>query len=240
AKRSLRKVTVNRISRISRNRAEAGNWARHWPRQALTHSISSILVLMGSYTLMPHITATAIAQTTPSVTYPVLSAGSTGDTVSRLQATLKLLGFYQGSVDGNYNAPTQAAVTRFQIAAGLPADGITGPSTWRRLLPAPSDISETAVVPPVAPAEPVANTPAPAEPPTQPQGPPILRPEVEGSAVSQLQRELQQLGYYDGEIDGIYGDLTQSAVKEFQADKGLEVDAVVGPSTWEALTRALS
>ena len=197
----------------------------------------------------------AIAQTVPSITYPVLSAGSTGDTVSRLQATLKLLGFYQGSVDGTYNASTQTAVTQFQTAAGLSADGITGPSTWQKLLPSPSDISNTAIVEPVAttpqPAEgPAAEQPAeqpaepaatqPAEEPAAPTGPPILRPDVEGGAVAQLQRELQQLGYYDGDIDGIYGEQTQAAVISFQTDQQLEADAIVGPSTWDALTRALN
>lgn len=189
----------------------------------------------------------AVAQSVSSVTYPILSEGSTGDSVSRLQATLKLLGFYAGPINGNYNTSTQAAVARFQTAAGIAADGITGASTWQKLLPTPSDISTTATAQPVARTEPVVDTPtspsaepADEQPQAQPQGPPILRPNVEGSAVSQLQRELQQLGYYDGEIDGVYGDLTQAAVKNFQSDKGLEVDAIVGPSTWEALTQALS
>lgn len=178
-----------------------------------------------------------LAQATPSITYPTLLAGSTGDSVSRLQATLKLLGFYQGEVNGTYSPTTQSAVSRFQSAAGLPVDGIAGPSTWRKLLPLREDIAPVATTP--APS--VAPTPAATDPiaPAEPTGPPILRPDIEGPAVAQLQRELQALGYYSGVVDGIYGEGTQNAVKDFQSDQQLEVDAIVGPSTWDALTRAL-
>ncbi|MGB7251094.1 MAG: peptidoglycan-binding protein [Phormidesmis sp.] len=161
---------------------------------------------------------------------PTLSLDSVGERVSRLQATLALLGFYQGTVDGSYGQATQDAVVQFQTAAGINADGVTGPSTWRKLLPTPDEVS------------PVVS--APAAPPTQNQsptgGPPILRPNAEGSAVSQLQTELQELGYYSGAIDGGYGEETEAAVRQFQSDQQLEVDAVVGPSTWNALSEALA
>ena len=182
-----------------------------------------------------------LAQATPSVTYPILQRGSTGETVSRLQATLQLLGFYQGPIDGTFTEATAAAVAQFQTAAGLQADSVVGPATWQKLLPQPGAIA-TNPVPPQSPAP----TPQPSETPTPPDttaeapsGPPILRPDVEGPAVAQLQRELQTLDYYDGPIDGIYGPQTQAAVIQFQTDQQLEVDAIVGPSTWDALTRAL-
>jgi N-acetylmuramoyl-L-alanine amidase len=201
--------------------------------------------------------AAAVANPSPvmlaQVTYPTLVAGSTGETVSRLQATLKLLGFYQGDVDGNYSQSTQDAVAQFQTAAGIPADGVTGPTTWRNLLPEPTDIASGSEVPTSQPAAmPEAaspeSSPAPSEPASQPaseevviaNGPPILNANAQGSAVSQLQRELQALGYYDGQIDGTYGEVTQAAVRAFQSDQQLEVDAIVGPSTWDALTRALA
>jgi hypothetical protein len=40
--------------------------------------------------------------------------------------------------------------------------------------------------------------------------------------------------------DGIFGPLTQSAVEDFQTDKGLSEDAIVGPQTWDALIIQLS
>ncbi|WP_199300325.1 peptidoglycan-binding protein [Trichocoleus sp. FACHB-262] len=64
-----------------------------------------------------------------------LKLGTQGRDVSELQATLRLLGFYAGAVDGFYRESTAIAVSRFQTAAGLPADGIVGPATWDQLFP---------------------------------------------------------------------------------------------------------
>lgn len=36
-------------------------------------------------------------------------------------------------------------------------------------------------------------------------------------------------------VDGIFGQLTENAVKDFQTAKHLEVDGIVGPHTWYAL-----
>jgi peptidoglycan hydrolase-like protein with peptidoglycan-binding domain len=66
---------------------------------------------------------------------PTLQVGSQGESVSELQAALKLLGFYPGEVDGSYNQSTASAVSKFQQAAGLNPDGIVGMSTWQKLFP---------------------------------------------------------------------------------------------------------
>ena len=166
------------------------------------------------FAIFPSVSALAAPETLIAQNYPLLAAGSTGTSVSQLQATLKLLGFYPGEVNGDYTAATQDAVAQFQTAAGISADGIAGPSTWKKLLPAPGDV---ATIP--ASQVPVSPAPVAAPAPEEPSGPPILRPEIEGPAVSQLQRELTTLGYYKGEIDGKYGEFTQAAVKAFQSDQ---------------------
>lgn len=66
---------------------------------------------------------------------PTLQTGSEGVFVSELQAALKLLGYYNGSVNGFYGEETAIAVSNFQQAAGLNPDGITGDGTWERLFP---------------------------------------------------------------------------------------------------------
>ncbi|MCY7279021.1 MAG: peptidoglycan-binding protein, partial [Phormidesmis sp. CAN_BIN44] len=65
----------------------------------------------------------------------ILRSGSRGADVNELQATLRLLGFYDGAVDGFFGETTVAAVGRFQEAAGLGKDGVVGPATWERLFP---------------------------------------------------------------------------------------------------------
>lgn len=100
-------------------------------------------------------------QTTEGLERPTLKSGSKGTEVSELQATLKLLGFYGGEVDGVFGQSTATAVSQFQQAAGLPADGVAGPATWNRLFP-PSPIAT--ITPPVAPVT---------RPPTRPANVPI-------------------------------------------------------------------
>ncbi|MBW4518790.1 MAG: peptidoglycan-binding protein [Scytolyngbya sp. HA4215-MV1] len=84
------------------------------------------------------VNSTALSTTVASerVDRPVLKPGSQGNSVSELQAALKLLGYHVGSVDGVYGSETANAVSRFQAAAGLETDGIVGPATWDRLFPA--------------------------------------------------------------------------------------------------------
>jgi peptidoglycan hydrolase-like protein with peptidoglycan-binding domain len=42
-------------------------------------------------------------------------------------------------------------------------------------------------------------------------------------------------GVGDSGVDGDFGSETDSAVRSFQSDKGLEVDGIVGQDTWAAL-----
>ncbi len=70
-----------------------------------------------------------------AVNRPVLKLGSQGAEVSELQAALKLLGYFVGNVDGFYGESTVSAVSRFQQASGLNADGIAGAGTWNLLFP---------------------------------------------------------------------------------------------------------
>ena len=59
------------------------------------------------------------------------------------------------------------------------------------------------------------------------------------SIVMELQTELQTYGYYDGEIDGDYGQATQDAVKKLQTDLGVTADGKLGPETADAFTKAV-
>jgi len=56
-----------------------------------------------------------------------------------------------------------------------------------------------------------------------------------GDDVAQLQRKLNSLGFWAGNVDGIYGPKTMSAVIRFQRAKGITADGIVGPQTLKAL-----
>lgn len=66
---------------------------------------------------------------------------------------------------------------------------------------------------------------------------PLLKPGMEDDAVTTVQQLLAARGYYTGDFDGIYGELTKRAVMGFQADAGLETDGEVGGKTWDKLIR---
>lgn len=68
----------------------------------------------------------------------------------------------------------------------------------------------------------------------------ILERGDRSQAVEDLQTELEALGYYTYNLDGIYGPITEDAVEDFQAEKGLTTDGVAGPETIEALSTASS
>ncbi len=56
-----------------------------------------------------------------------------------------------------------------------------------------------------------------------------------GPDVSNVQSRLRDWGYYSGPVDGVFGNDTAAAVRDFQSRNGLGADGVVGPSTWAAL-----
>jgi peptidoglycan hydrolase-like protein with peptidoglycan-binding domain len=51
------------------------------------------------------------------------------------------------------------------------------------------------------------------------------------SFVKQIQVAMQQLGFYKGNVDGVYGARTVAAVKAFQSSVGLPADGIAGPKT---------
>ena len=138
-----------------------------------------------------------------STGYVTLERGSRSDQVKALQKRLKELGFYNGSVDGSYGESTEVAVMAFQLLNNLTVDGKAGPATQRVLYGSKSDISYSS-----------------------------LRQGDESSAVKNLQYTLYELGYYDGAIDGKYGQTTADAVRAFQIqNKITPVDGVAGSKT---------
>ncbi len=68
---------------------------------------------------------------------------------------------------------------------------------------------------------------------------PILKKGSSGPNVTNLQDILTKLGYALGTVDGIFGSMTENAVRSFQADAGIAVDGIAGPQTWGAIHKAI-
>lgn len=146
-----------------------------------------------------------------STTYPVLRVGSTGSAVSQLQQALVNKG-YSLSVDGAFGPITRSAVMSFQGSVGITVDGIVGPVTWSKL--GTSSGSYTGG--------------------TSTSYPGLLRVGSTGTGVRTLQQALANKGY-SLSADGVFGPITQNAVRSFQSSQGITVDGVVGPVTWGRL-----
>lgn len=53
--------------------------------------------------------------------------------------------------------------------------------------------------------------------------------------VKQIQTALKEKGYFNSNIDGIFGTITKKSVERFQKDNGLKVDGIAGKNTLKAL-----
>ena len=67
---------------------------------------------------------------------------------------------------------------------------------------------------------------------------PVLRVGATGDAVDDLQRHLAVAGMPDCGTAGCFGPETERALREFQTKRGLRVDGVCGPETWNHLVES--
>lgn len=154
----------------------------------------------------------SLAITQPFLTYPTFATplhdeslfhqrdlrfGDHGELVRHIQLKLQKTGYYEDEIDGIYGLYTEQAVRSFQSTETISISGIIDETTFERLV-----ISE------------------------------------KKEALHQIENELQAItfgdvnddvtkvqevlffyGYYKGEIDGIYGTLTEDAIKQVEQEK---------------------
>ena len=136
-----------------------------------------------------------------------LREGSSGDDVKSVQSRLKALGYYTGTVDGNYGTGTMAAVASFQLRNNLSADGVAGKRTYKKLYS--SDALAAISTPTSTPTTGVTR-------PTR-----LLYSGCTGDDVKSVQQRLKDLGYLTDKVDGKYGANTVAAMRAFQLRNGL-------------------
>ena len=61
------------------------------------------------------------------------------------------------------------------------------------------------------------------------------RAEPPDRVIADVQAELQEMGYYKGEVDGLLGPLTREALTAYQADNGLATTAAIDEPTLDSL-----
>ena len=68
--------------------------------------------------------------------------------------------------------------------------------------------------------------------------PSVKKGSKETGYITLLQTNLKNRGYYDGKVDGKFGDKTEKAVMDFQKDLKKPISGTVGPKTWEQLEKS--
>ena len=185
---------------------------------------ATVITPPGNGTPIP-VTNTPRPTATPTPTSKVLSFGSNGEAVRELQRKLKALGFYNGVIDGDYGVATKTAVTNFQRAYGLTADGVAGEKTLEALETAKMTARPTA-----------SPTPRPTRTPSLSKGL-ILQRGSNNAATVTMQRRLISLGYLNGKATGKFDEITEQAVIAFQ---GRNLDSADGIAGYETLTAMYS
>lgn len=100
------------------------------------HHLGAALALLIATTVLGVVGTASPAAADGCYTWSrTLSSGATGDDVRQLQIRVSGYPAYGAvlALDGSYGPATKAAVTRFQQAYGLTADGIAGPATYSKI-----------------------------------------------------------------------------------------------------------
>ncbi|MGN0795277.1 MAG: peptidoglycan-binding protein [Aristaeellaceae bacterium] len=217
------------------------NWPGMWPGSTTvspspTDGVVTVTGGLHSIVTAP-LNTTKVSTPTPTVTSGVLKVGATGSEVRKMQTRLRELGYYKGSVDGDFGEGTETAVKNFQSQNGLTVDGVAGTKTLDKLYSssarkAPTTVTATPTSRPTA-------TPTPRVT-SVPDTDVYLEIGSSGSKVRILQNRLIELGWLTGTADGSYSGATAYAVKAFQKKHGLWEDGKAGPDTLSILysTRA--
>lgn len=161
--------------------------------------------------------------------YDTIPFGEQSDNVRKMQSKLKEKGYYGGAVDGKFGPATQKAVRKYQAYLGIRVDGKPGNKTLSALYAKKdSDDLSKAI-------NGTRNTQLKQQ--TTPKNPRSLYYGCTGARVRALQRALRDTGCYGHIIDGVYGDLTYTAVKKYQYKVGLYPDGIAGPKTIASLNK---
>ena len=131
-----------------------------------------------------------------------LSKGMSGTRVTQLQLRLVELGYMEATT-GVYDDETVTAISKFQTACRTEGTGVADVSIQQQLFasdaPVYGEIKQIYA---------------------------LLQWGDSGDAVSALQKRLKELGFYNGEADGVFSDDMVATIKLFQVSAGMEETGV--------------
>lgn len=109
---------------------------------------------------------------------------------------------------------TTQRVASFQHDRGLPMSGLVDALTWERLVEGSWELGSRLLF--------------------------LAHPHLRGEDVANLQVRLARLGFNPGRVDGIFGPLTEAALKDFESNAGLPQSGVLSRLVFEEVVRLSS
>ncbi len=155
--------------------------------------------------------------------------GSRGDNARLVQQRLIDLKYLSGRADGIFGSRSAEALRAFQKNNGLVDDGVAGSGTNAVLF------SYLALAADEKPSNPSTPTPPPTADDITPENVVLIKQGVSGSAVLELQKRLELLGYYTSARDGRCDTDDVAAIRLFQKKNGLTQDGMAGYDTQKLL-----
>jgi peptidoglycan hydrolase-like protein with peptidoglycan-binding domain len=154
-----------------------------------------------------------------STDLPPLDPGQGGPqlVVRAVQRELAARGFDVGPADGTPSQKTNAAISAYQKAQGLPVTGVATDDLLRHILLG-------------APAQPAGATGSVAAKGTQAESKGV-------SNIKVVQKVLADLGYSPGPVDGALGGATTRAISAFQHDRKMPETGRISPELLRELDR---
>lgn len=183
----------------------------------------------------------------------VLRKGDKGSDVKTMQNMLIKCGYSCGKygADGDFGSGTESALEKFQKDYGLEVDGEYGKNSKAKLTSVYNDKTK--------PSKPSGYDQwvADLQKELNKQGfrdsngnkleedglngnktlsaCPNVKKGAKGGITKLIQKRLKSVGFNKIDDDGIFGDYTKTCVEEFQKNRGLDDDGVVGKNTWKYL-----
>ena len=135
--------------------------------------------------------------------------------IAQIQHLLREQGQYEGQIDGVWGAETASAANRFRQEKGLEASEGLDVALLRALNQVRSDVPKLA-----------------AEATDRTEG---VALQAGPAAIRALQRELGERGHEAGAVDGVWGENTRQALRDFQREHELEATGTLTLPTLAAL-----
>jgi N-acetylmuramoyl-L-alanine amidase len=142
----------------------------------------------------------------------MIKPGDRGDVVTAVTNTLHRLGLIAAPTD-TFTEEVASAVSAFQQERGLRVTGEIDLGTHAAIEEARWKLGDRSLV--------------------------VDSPLMRGDDVATLQSRLIDMGFNPGRVVGIYGLITEKAVKEFQKSVGVTIDGICGPGTVMSLMRLM-